>query len=158
MGDQNSGWRARKVSAELDELLEKEEIRWRQHSRISWLRSGDRNTKYFHRTTTWRQKKNNIVKLQAANWDEITHIDAMENFTTGFFKELYTADYNVQPSLIADFIHKKINEQENEDLCAYFTKRRSVLPSLRLGQTRLLGWMAFRLGSFNITGVYGNLM
>jgi hypothetical protein len=60
--DKNSRNTARKLSAEIDELLEKEEMRWRQRSRISWLLVGDRNTNYFHRRATWRQKK---IKLRS---------------------------------------------------------------------------------------------
>jgi hypothetical protein len=37
-----------KLQDELNDLLEKEEIYWRQHSRVSLMREGDKNTKFFH--------------------------------------------------------------------------------------------------------------
>ena len=40
--------RGRKVERELDELLKCEEIFWKKRSKVSWLKDGDRNTKYFH--------------------------------------------------------------------------------------------------------------
>jgi hypothetical protein len=55
----------------MDELLYKEEMMWLQRSHISWLKEGDRNTRYFHRKAVWRAKKNNITKLKKGDvWIE----------------------------------------------------------------------------------------
>lgn len=44
----------------LNELLLKEEIFWKQRSRILWLKEGDQNTKFFHQRTKARNKFNSI--------------------------------------------------------------------------------------------------
>jgi exonuclease III len=65
-----SAWREaaiRQATAELDEILHREEMMSRQRSRVTWLQEGDRNTKYFHKKATWRQSKNRIKKLKGLN-------------------------------------------------------------------------------------------
>jgi hypothetical protein len=56
----------------MDELLYREEMMWLQRSRITWLKEGDYNTKYFHRTTTARVKKNRIKHLRKED-GQLTH-------------------------------------------------------------------------------------
>ncbi len=46
----------RALRGELRSLLQKEEIYWRQRSRVAWLREGDRNTGYFHSRASQRKK------------------------------------------------------------------------------------------------------
>lgn len=37
-----------KVSKELDDGLRRQEIYWAQRSQVSWIKHGDKNTKFFH--------------------------------------------------------------------------------------------------------------
>ena len=54
----------KKILKEMDELLLKEEIMWKQRSCLNKMKWGDRNTKKFHRKATWRAKKNNISAIK----------------------------------------------------------------------------------------------
>ncbi|KAK4855182.1 hypothetical protein QYF36_004801 [Acer negundo] len=44
---------------DLDRLLSKEEIYWRQRSKADWLFAGDRNSKFFNACASARKRKNN---------------------------------------------------------------------------------------------------
>lgn len=49
---------------ELTDTLEQEEVFWRQKSRVTWLKEGERNTHLFHMSTLGRRRQNHITHLQ----------------------------------------------------------------------------------------------
>lgn len=53
---------------ELGELLYREEMMWLQRSRITWLKEGDCNTKYFHQKARWRARKKSYQEAKERGW------------------------------------------------------------------------------------------
>lgn len=51
----------------LDEMLYREEMMLLQRSRITWLKEGERNTKYLHRRAVWRARRNHIRRLMKSD-------------------------------------------------------------------------------------------
>ena len=52
---------------ELNEWLEREELKWRQKSKELWLKDGDRNSKFFHLSTMIRRRRNFISEIKLLN-------------------------------------------------------------------------------------------
>jgi hypothetical protein len=48
------------LKEELDNLLEAEDLKWRQRAKEDWLKYGDRNTKYFHACASQKNCRNLI--------------------------------------------------------------------------------------------------
>ncbi|TYJ04417.1 hypothetical protein E1A91_A12G090900v1, partial [Gossypium mustelinum] len=55
------------VRNELENVLNHEELLWRQKARCDWLQFGDCNTKYFHSHTMKRRKFNHIMALHISS-------------------------------------------------------------------------------------------
>uniref|UniRef100_A0A8R7V269 Reverse transcriptase domain-containing protein n=1 Tax=Triticum urartu TaxID=4572 RepID=A0A8R7V269_TRIUA len=106
----------RKVTKELDELLLREEILWRQRSRATYLREGDRNTEWFHRQATWRRKQNSITKLMNEKGEWIEQKRDLHKMATIFFKVLYAEDKNVKPQEILGLFSELVSQGMNEEL------------------------------------------
>ena len=51
------------MNARMVELLDQEEVMWRQRSRIQWLAAGDKNTRFFHLRASQRRKRNKVSEL-----------------------------------------------------------------------------------------------
>ena len=112
-----------RVVRELDEVLLREEIMWRQRSRTTWLKEGDKNTKYFQRKATWRRKKNTITRLKDGNGQWVEDKDGIQQMTTRFFKDLYTKDDKVAPQELINMMQARVNEDMNNMLTKDFTEK-----------------------------------
>jgi hypothetical protein len=78
-----------KIAEKIMELNYREEIMWKQRSRISWLSEGDKNTHFFHLRASQRRKRNLITKLRRPDGQVTESEGEMVELTLGFYKDLY---------------------------------------------------------------------
>ena len=76
---------------EVNVLTEKEEIFWRQRSRVSWLAEGDRNTKFYHACASQRRRTNQIKGLRDEN--DVMQSDQLmiSNIAMEYFHQLFNS-------------------------------------------------------------------
>lgn len=107
--------------SELHSLLEQEDLHWRQCSKEQWLKSGDRNTKFFHASVNQRRRKNLI--------NEITHMggrvwknpEDIEQVFVDYYKNLIKSDIPEEMTACLHGLEGKVSIEMNQGLLAEFT-------------------------------------
>ena len=129
----------KKYSKELDELLLREELMWRQRARAMYLREGDRNTKWFQRKATWRKKKNDITELKDSTgvWKE--NREEIKVMARQFFQSLYEKEAEVRPHEILQLVEKRVTEDMNKELTKNFTTEEISDALFQIGPLKALG-------------------
>ena len=69
-----------------------EEVYWKQKSGINWLRSGDRNTRYFHAVTKGRRVKNTINSIQDEQGVIYRGHSEISQVAVNYFQNLYASE------------------------------------------------------------------
>lgn len=82
----------RALKSKLHALWKREEIYWKQRSKIRWLAHGDRNTKFFHKTTLSRRRRNKIIQLRRDNGDWVEGDRAIKTELHSFYSNLFSSD------------------------------------------------------------------
>jgi hypothetical protein len=103
-------------------LLAKEEIYWRQRSRVAWLREGDRNTNYFHACANQRKKSNTIVGIRDSNNIWYNDDVGIERVVDNYFHGIYTSSNPTAIDTVTQEVEHVVSPGMNEDLMMPFTR------------------------------------
>ena len=98
------------------ELNHREEIMWKQRSKITWLTEGDRNTRFFHLRVSQRRRRNYISKLKNQDGQFTDNQVKMGVMATDFYRTLYTSEGTVNMNLVLDTVQAKVTAAMNESL------------------------------------------
>jgi hypothetical protein len=80
------------LESERNDILKIEEEYWRQKSRATWLKCGDRNTKFFHKFASARRNQKHIWEIDDDTGQTFRGQEEIKGEATRFFKKLYAAD------------------------------------------------------------------
>ncbi|CAL1407561.1 unnamed protein product [Linum trigynum] len=81
-----------KLEAELDKVLEQEELIWFQRAREKWVQFGEKNTSYFHQQANIRRRRNKIEALRDDNDNWVTDPHTLASLVFNFFANLCMQD------------------------------------------------------------------
>ncbi|XP_020164178.1 uncharacterized protein [Aegilops tauschii subsp. strangulata] len=73
------------IEDQLHELYEREEVYYKQRSRIDWLTDGDRNTQYFQNRASHRRRKNTVKGLRRDDGTKCIDDEGMRRMAAQFY-------------------------------------------------------------------------
>lgn len=111
----------RALKSRLNALWKREEIYWKQHSRMKWLTHGDKNTRYFHQTTFSRCQRNKIIRIKGEEGEWIEEERQIMHELQSFYVRLFTSSrtrddvgQHIEESL--NFTHTQLSRNVNDRL------------------------------------------
>ncbi|KAL0356018.1 UNVERIFIED_CONTAM: Retrovirus-related Pol polyprotein from type-1 retrotransposable element R2 [Sesamum radiatum] len=111
------------MKSELEELLAREELLWKQRSKAEWLREGDKNTAYFHARANERRKRNMISSLQSEEGCFTSDREKIQDIILRHFKTVYSStnpDLSVMEAIL-NTINPRVTGKMNEALLQPFS-------------------------------------
>ncbi|KAH1083255.1 hypothetical protein J1N35_023016 [Gossypium stocksii] len=78
------------IRDELENVLDQEDLLWRQKAHCDWLQLGDGNTRFYHSRTIKRREFNHISTLRLDNGDWCSDQDVLQAKAVEFFERLYS--------------------------------------------------------------------
>lgn len=90
----------RQLIREFNDILQQEAVYWQQQARAQWLKSGDRNTKFFHMWAKHRRRRTRIIQLKDSDGHWCDDAVTLQHLAREFYVQLYRKDPSIscQPS------------------------------------------------------------
>ncbi|KAM7269200.1 hypothetical protein ACFE04_024697 [Oxalis oulophora] len=71
-------------------LVEQEELKWKQRSKLFWLQNGDLNSRYFHSHASARKRNNSIDGLRAIDGSWVKDRAGMASMVADYFSKIFS--------------------------------------------------------------------
>ena len=85
-GDQEE---IKKLQIEIDQLLEHQDIKWKQRAKQHWYQKGDKNTPFFHAWASHQRRINHIKQVQDDKNTEWTKPEEIGHAFVNFYQKLF---------------------------------------------------------------------
>ncbi|PKA56136.1 integrator complex subunit 11 [Apostasia shenzhenica] len=127
------------LQSQLNEVLEREEILWKQRARVDWLKHGDRNTAYFHSTANSRRKTNFIPFLKDDNGKTFNDNLGMQELIVDYFEKLFSSEVPQDMEHVTNRVQKHLTQEAIDSLQAQFNKEEITKALFQIHPTKAPG-------------------
>jgi hypothetical protein len=121
------------IQLQIENLHEQDELKWVQRSRANWMKSGDRNTTFFHNFAMARKKRNLIKRLKNEGGNWIEDEEGLAAHINNYFGNLFSREV-AEPSM--DVINKvtpRVSAEMNMILNAPYTREEVKISMFNIG-------------------------
>lgn len=127
------------TSKKLDNLLLKQEIFWAQRSRVSWLKHGDRNTKFFHSKASQRRKRNFIHGIQDQHGNWVEDIGELAEVAINYFETIFHSGTCERMEECLNTVSQRMTTDMKEELSKPYTGEEVKAALFQMGPTKAPG-------------------
>ena len=104
------------LKSELSVLYDRKEKMWHQCNQIQWLQSGDKNTRFFHGSTTKRKRKNLIKGMRDDNEVWQANEEVFSSLLNEYYAGLFSSSNPHDFEHILDGVEEVVTEDIRRDL------------------------------------------
>lgn len=109
-----------------EDRLRQEELLWKQKSRVQWLKHGERNTSFFHKSTIQHRAINRILSLTKVDGVRVFTREQIGSELNSYFRSLLTEpnhDRTQAINKVISAIPPLVTVEQNSLLLREFTEQ-----------------------------------
>ena len=107
---------------EINELMHKEEVFWRKHSRAIWLPVGDKNIRFFHQRASYWRQKNHVEGLVDADGMWQTEKNKVVEIAMDYYRTLFTTSATNHMTEVMDKVDRVVTDDLRHTLMLPYTE------------------------------------
>eukprot|EP00253_Pinus_taeda_P027957 PITA_27957 len=128
--DKDRSDQATKYQQQWENICKQEEIFWRQKSRVQRLKEGERNTRFFHKSTMENRAHNRIFLIKDKRGNNLKSHEDIEVALVQYFRDIAQETCYKRGHYIRDFtnqIPRLVSREDNVNLHRPITKEEDIL-------------------------------
>jgi hypothetical protein len=135
--------------AEVNAIMEEEELKWKQLAKEHWLKNGDKNTKYFHANVNQKRRSKHINKIFDENGVSCETEMEVEHAFLSYFQQLFSTSFPICIDQCLAGVQPKVSQAMNELLLQQCSIEEVSVAVKQMGGLKALGPDGLTAGFFH---------
>ena len=106
----------RAFQAKTDEIMEADELKWKQRAKEDWLKHRDKNSKFFHASVNQKRRGNKISSIINERGITCATLESVEEAFVSYFCGILATSYPIGVNELLAVLSRRITMDMNNDL------------------------------------------